>query len=235
MSWDDEAYGPHGRNHGQADLRAATQSAMGGLFEGNVFQGRRGMGLGDNGDDPPAMSEINLTGNAVDGDLAMVLWNMGVMDASLVAPGIAPVITGLRALARRLELHPATAVSQAGRVATVDARIRARLDTAIAEVEAMDPAQRTAMMARFDSDRTRQGAPVMPAAEKEALLIRTGGETLLPPAGSSAGGAPQWLPWALLGGGALVAGGIVWAATRKPKRAVAANRRRRRRRRRTTR
>jgi len=47
MSWDNEAYGPHGRNHGQADLEAVTKSASGGLFEGNVFQGRRGMdGLG---------------------------------------------------------------------------------------------------------------------------------------------------------------------------------------------
>jgi len=232
MSWDNEAYGPHGRNHGQADLRAVTQSASGGLFEGNVFQGRRGMG--NNGDSEATRQEIPLAGDVVDGDLAVVLWHMGLIDASMVQPGSSPVIAGFRALARRLSLQPATAVSQAGRTATVDSRIYSAIQAGSAAVEALDATQRTALLARLDSERTRQGAPTMPAAEKEALLIRSGGGTLLPPAGST-GGAPRWLPWALIGGGVLVAGGIVWVATRKPARVTANKRRRRRRRRRTTR
>lgn len=206
------------------------RSASGGLFEGNLFIGRRGMGLGDNGD-APARRDIPLTDDAVDGDLAFVLWHMGVLDASLVGPGISQVIAGMRALARRMELQPATAVSQAGETATVDARIYTAIQQGAEAVESLSAEARTAALARLDSERTRQGAPVMPAAEKEALLARQSGDGLLPSNGSS--GAPQWLPWALVGGGILVAGGIIWAATRR-RAPVAANRRKRRRRRRRT-
>jgi hypothetical protein len=62
------------------------------------------------------------------------------------------------------------------------------------------------------------------------LPARSEGDGLLPGSSEPAsGGAPRWLPYALVGGGVLVASAIVIFATRGTK-SVQANRRRRRRR-----
>lgn len=201
MSWD-EAYGPHGRNHGQDDLEAIARGAQGGLFEGSLFIGRRGMGGGGLGALPAGADTIASTLSRWRGQFPTIPPN-----AELSSKGATHYTT--RVIGSGVQEF--TFYTSSGQVAVGPLRIQHRLVAQMPGGGApVEPD--TSASYSWTAESPAYGAPLRPNGSE--------------PQASS---GPNWLPWALVSGGVLVAGAIVWAASRKPK-GVAANRKRRRRR-----
>jgi len=199
------------------DLESALTNT-GGIFEGNVFVDRRGMGIAPSAGATPHV--IPLEGDAIDGDLAFVLWRLGAIPASLVGPGAAQVVDGIARLATKKRV-PSYRPDAGSSDLPVDPLVYDMLSSASAQIEAMTPAQREPIMTDLDRQRTQQGASVLPGAEKTAMLMHKG-NSVLP---SSTSAAKKWLPWAIGGVAVVLLGGVALSMRKKN---VTANRRKRR-------
>jgi hypothetical protein len=226
----------------------ASESGMSGIFSSDLFAGDDALsGLA-------GLEPFEMGADATDGDLALVLWTANALEPAAVAPGPAAIMKGLRAMAARRSIDPNAAVQlQNGRY-MIDDRLMNDLRAAQSTANAMNDTVRNRLRAQLEA--ARSGGAMLPMPGPSEPIYGPGQHPdvdwsgrrrgdpgfALPPSGSGRsstllspgpqGGAPRWLPYALLAGGVAVAGGLVWVASRRPKAATANRRGRRRRRRR---